>query len=401
MSEQAFSYQALNASGQTRKGTLEAVDDRDAYRQLTAMGLTPIRLRAGDATLPGLSRRRASLAQIASLTRELSVLVEAKIPLAQGIRSIAEAERNPILHRLLQDIAQGVETGKTLTDSISKHRATFGDVYINTLKAAEKSGNLIDVLSMLAEMLDTQIESRQQLRRALAYPVLVLSVVLMALAVILIFVVPRFGQTFLSSGTELPWITQAIQGLSAWLGHSWWAVALVACAISACIVFAWRTNSGRIHIERIGLRIPLAGNIMSAVITARFARVLGLSLSSGMDVIESLEVSGSSTGSLAFANECSSITERLRAGDTMRVVLEEESSLPGFAQRMLAAGKDASELSRSCTVVARHFERRAEHLTKSINQMLEPLLTIGLAGVVLVVALSVFLPMWQMVRMSQ
>jgi type II secretory pathway component PulF len=400
MSVAEYRYQALTSTGQTRRGRLEANDERDAYRQLAEQGLTLVRLTADSASWYEFEQRKASMQQVAAFTRELSVLVEARVPLSHGLRGIAEGERNQAMRRMLLDIATSIESGKTVTESISRHKSTFGEVYIHTLAGAERSGNLVEVLSLLADMLDKQIESSQQLRRALTYPIVVLSVVLGALAVILIFVVPRFGQTFASSGVELPWITIAIQGVAAWLKLNWWAVGLAVASSLIGLIAAWRSSGGRIHLERMLIKLPLFGRIITAVTTARFARVFGLSLSSGLDVVESLEIGGSSTGRASFKVECSMVCGRVRSGDDMHKVLDEVSSLPGFAKRMLSAGKDSSELSRSCSVVAKHFEREADHLTKSISQMLEPLLTICLAVVVLLVALSVFLPMWKMVAIG-
>jgi type II secretory pathway component PulF len=401
MSVVEYRYHALTQSGQTRRGLIDAHDEQDVYRKLAEQGLTPIKIAVRKHGSLWISRRRASRGDIAAFTRELSVLVEARIPVAQGIQGIAESERQPELRRMLLDVALCIESGKTIAESIDRHRHTFGDVYIQTLRAAEKGGSLVEITAMLAEMLERQIESSQLLRRALTYPVVVLGVVAVALTVILMFVVPRFSATFSSGNMDLPWITTAIQALAWWLKCNWMYAGggLVLCifAFSA----AWKTSSGRHAIERTLLKSPIFGRIITAVTAARFSRVFGLSLSSGLDVIESMEVAGAATGRPVFARQCTTMADRLRQGDAMRDVLTANSYLPGFAQRMLSAGKDSSELSRSCDVVARHFERESEHMTKNINQMLEPMLTICLACVVLVVALSVFLPMWQMVKIAQ
>lgn len=149
------------------------------------------------------------------------------------------------------------------------------------------------------------------------------------------------------------------------------------------------------------LRLPVFGGLIASVTTGRFARVFGLSLRSGLDVVESLSIGGASTGRAAFAQDTQLMCERLRTGDSVNEVLTETQYLPGFAQRMLSAGKDSKELAKSCDVIAKHYEREATNLTKSVSQLLEPLLTVCLAAVVLLVALSVFLPMWKMVSISQ
>lgn len=400
MSVTRYRYVALDTSGQTKRGRLEAGNEQQAYGKLAEMGLTPIKLREPKDSRVLFSRKRATLADIAGFTRELSVLVEARIPLAQGIRGIAEGEKKPDLRRILLDVAASVESGTSVSKAIEQHEKVFGDVYVQTLGAAEHTGSLAAVTALLADMLERKIESGQQLKSALTYPVVVIGVVIAALTVILMFVIPRFSATFASSNIELPLITVVIQALALWLRTNWMFV-LAGVVISGFgLRYSWRTPRGRAVMERLLLKVPVFGKLIAAVTTGRFARVFGLSLRSGIDVVESLEIGGASTGRPVFATDCEIMADRLRTGDSVRDVLVDTSYLPGFAQRMLSAGKDSKELANSCDVVARHYERESEHLTNSMSQLLEPLLTVCLAVVVLLVALSVFLPMWKMVSIA-
>ncbi len=400
MSVSRYSYVALDSSGQTRRGKLEAGNEQQAYGKLAEMGLTPIKLREPKDSGLLFTRKRATLADIAGFTRELSVLVEARIPLAQGIRGIAEGEKKPDLRRILLDVAASVEAGTSVSKAIKKHEKVFGDVYVQTLAAAEHTGSLAAVTALLADMLERRIESGQQLKSALTYPVVVIGVVIAALTVILMFVIPRFSATFASSNIELPLITIIIQTLALWLRANWMFVLAGVVIGGFGLRHSWHTPRGRAVMERLLLKVPVFGKLIAAVTTGRFARVFGLSLRSGLDVVESLEIGGASTGRPVFTTDCQIMADRLRTGDAVRDVLVGTSYLPGFAQRMLSAGKDSKELANSCDVVARHYEREAEHLTKNMSQLLEPLLTVCLAVVVLLVALSVFLPMWKMVSIS-
>lgn len=400
MSISRYRYVALDNTGQTRRGRLEAGSEQQAYSMLAEMGLTPLKLRVPHGALFSLTRKRATLADISGFTRELSVIVEARIPLAQGIRGIAEGEKKPDLRRILLDVAASVESGTSVSEAIRKHEAVFGDVYVQTLGAAEHTGSLAAVSSLLADMLERRIESRQQLKSALTYPVVVIGVVAAALTVILMFVIPRFSATFAASDIELPLITVLIQALAAWLRTNWMFISAGLIAGGVALSYSWRTSRGRAVMERLLLNVPIFGGLIAAVTTGRFARVFGLSLRSGLDVVESLEIGGASTGRPVFATDCQMMADRLRTGDSVKEVLDETAYLPGFAQRMLSSGKDSNELANSCDVVARHYEREAEHLTKGMSQLLEPLLTVCLAVVVLLVALSVFLPMWKMVSIT-
>lgn len=395
-----FRYRALAADGQRRRGTVQAADRQDAFRRVSALGLTPLRVDPVAASGPAFSFQRVTSTDIADLSRELSVLVEARIPLAKGLGSIAEHEPKPGLRDMVRDIAARIESGMALSAALQHYREQFGDVYIETVRAAEKSGNLPVVMAHLADMLDRQIEARQQLRRALTYPAIVVTVVALAVSVIVVFVVPKFASTFGAQGVKMPVITRVIQTFGEFTRANW----AVLCAGAAAATFGLRayarTEAGRLTFEKLVVRLPYVGRIAIAAATSQFARVVSIGLSSGLDVIESVEIGGRSTGRRVFGAESAALAERLRRGDELGDAVRASPLLPGFARRMMCAGRDSVELSRSCDIVARHYEREAGHLTKNVNTVIEPLLTVVLAVIVLGVALSVFLPMWQIVKVN-
>jgi len=269
------------------------------------------------------------------------------------------------------------------------------------MRAAEKSGNISEIAIHLADMLERQIENRQQLRRALAYPIIVMSIVSLAITVIVVFVIPRFGATFAAQGIEMPMITKVLRAIGESVQSTWWLYLSFIVASIFGFVAAWRTPRGRLRYEQVFSRTPYIRRIISASTAAQFCRVFGLGIGSGLDLIESLEMSGRATGRPIFIAECEGMADRLRRGATLGDVLKNTKSLPSFARRMISAGRDSQELSKSCVIVARHYDREASHLTKNINTLIEPILTVAMAVIVLVIALSVFLPMWQMVGMNR
>ncbi len=400
MSENVYRYTAVDGSGSRRRGVIRATGEQDAYRRLASMGLTPFSVRPARERTSLLRYRGATLTDIAALTRELSVLVEAKIPIEDGLSSIAESEKRPAQREMIRDVAARIQAGASISEAIDQHRQTFGEVYVETMRAAERSGSLASVTSHLADMLERQVELRQQLKRALAYPVIVVGVVALAVSVIIVFVVPRFAETFASSDVKLPLTTRAIQAIAASVRAHWWAYLGTIVGVALACAAAWRTDGGRAFFERAFRFVPFVEKVLVAVTTARFARVFGIALGSGLGVTEAMEMGGRATGRPLFALECNQIAERLRGGASLKESIEVATYLPSFARRMISAGKDSAELSRSCGVVAKHYEREAEHLTKGVSQVIEPLLTVALAVIVLVIALSVFLPMWQMVKLN-
>ncbi len=397
MSTQAFRYTAVDGSGHRTRGVIRAGNTHEAFRKLSAAGMTPVSIEEVCSRASFLSRQRIGMSDVADLTRELSVLVAAKIPLDRGLASIAEHEGKPAVTRMVRDIATQIESGVPLTQALQRHAAVFGDVYIETIRAAERSGNLAAVMEHLADMLERQIETRQQLTRAMTYPAMVMMVVAVALTVIVVFVVPKFGATFAAQGVKLPLATRIVQGFGLSVSSYWPLYAVGVVILIAAPLTAWRTRAGRDWCERALLRLPYVSRVIVAVSTGRFSRILGVALASGLDVIESLEIAGRSTGYMRIRSECEAAAAALRQGEPLVDAIQPVATLPPFAKRMLGAGKDAAEISRACEVLARHYDRESSHLTKNLSSVIEPIMTVAMAAIVLLVALSVFLPMWQMV----
>jgi MSHA biogenesis protein MshG len=399
MSATEFHYKALDTNGRAHAGSILASDQQDAHARLIAQGLTPVRLRRAAAARSSTSRINRE--HIAGFTRELQVLVQARIPLAKGLRAIADADAKAPAADIVRDIAVAIESGSAVSDAFESKRHIFGDIYVQALRAAERTGTLAQVLGHLADLLDKEIESRQALRRALAYPVMLLGVVFSALATILIFVVPKFSATFEANGVKLPIITRVIQALGHSAANFWYLYLLAALAIFASAFVFCSSTRGRAAIERFLLTLPAVGPTITADATARFIRVFGISLGAGMDITDAIELGGKSTGRAIFSAECARIASSMRAGERFEDAVRNVVSLPPFASRLLSAGKDAHEIAGTCSVIGAFYERDAAHRTKTITTIMQPVITVILAGIVLLVALSVFLPMWEMVRINR
>ncbi len=398
-----FAYIALDSEGRRCSGAVDAPTEPEAVRRLASAGISPIRIRERGArpTLPSFRHATISQRDISALTREISVLVEANIPIARGLHSVAEHEKNPRLRDMVTDIATMIESGERLTSAFGKYRHVFGEIYIESIRAAEQSGTLASVTEHLADMLERNIETREQVRRALTYPAIVIAFVALAMSVIVLFVVPRFAAIFEANGVELPLTTRLIRAVGESAKVWWWAYVVAGISSVALFKHQWRSKTGRLRIESVLLRTPYIGSMLTAAATARFSRVLSIALGSGIEVIESIWIAGRSTGRPIFVAECERLCDRMRAGESLTTVLNASEQLPSFARRLLGAGKDSKELAGASRIISRHYDRMAEHLSKNVNTVIEPMITIAIAVIVLIVALSVFLPMWQMVSINR
>jgi type II secretory pathway component PulF len=401
MSATNFEYLAVDQAGAQRKGTITAATREEAYRKVAASGATPLRVRAArDKAGRSFFAKRVRESSVAEFTHQLSVLLEARIPIADGVRGIAEQEPNPTFRAALLDIAGRIQSGATVTSALTAHRRLFGDVFIETIHAAEQSGTMIRALEHLAEMLEQRGETSRHIKQALTYPCVVLVALGSAVTFMLVFVVPRFAQLFSERGVELPALTQALQALGESMRGFWWAWIAGLLGLLVALHRTWATTQGRAAIDRCLHRTPYLRRVLTGLAVGRFARVLGVSLGSGLGLIESLEMSGRASGRPMLMQDVERMMEQVRQGGRLSEVLRSCEYLPGFARRMIAAGEESAELPRLCNVVARHYERETNHLVKNASTVIEPLLIASLTGVVLVVALAIFMPMWDMVGLA-
>ena len=399
MSALVFEYRAVDRQGAPKRGSTRAASEVDAYRQIAASGLTPLSIRAARQPVERGGRRRVRLREITHFTHQMAVLLEARIPVAEGLRGLAEQEPWGRFRHVLSDVAARIEAGSRIADALAAHEEVFGSVYVQTLRAAEHSGNLIKVLEYLGEMLERSLDARQQVRAALTYPACVVVVLVLAVVFLVGFVVPRFGTMYRQRGIDLPVFTDLLVRIGESMQHYWWAYALGA----AGVVIAGRRIAhhrwGRAAFDTLLHRLPVVRDLLVGLAVARFVRVLGLCISSGIGLLDALDMAGKSSGRPRMQAEAERVAREVRAGGRLSSAMRACTYLPGFARRMLAAGEEAGELPRMCTVVARHHERDNALRARDMSTVIEPVLIVTIAGIVLVVALAVFMPMWDMMKL--
>ncbi len=398
MSQLAFEYRAVDRAGATSKGVLSAPTSQEAYRKLLAQGLTPVRIRATKSAKSGGRRRRVKPVEISRFTHQLAVLLHARIPVSDCFRSIADQEANVTLKEIALNIAQSVQAGRSITSALEPHRSIFGTVYVETIHAAETSGNMITVLEHLAESVEEEAEMRQIVRGALMYPIAVVVALTVATLFLVTFVVPKFATMFRERGVDLPFLTQVLAALGESL-RSWWFVYLGIIIVSVFTVrTAWRNPGSREKIDGVLHRVPYLKNILTGVAVSRFTSVLGISLRSGIGLIEALDMAGRASGRPLLIADSQRMVTQVRSGGRLRDVVAQCAYLPAFVKQLISAGEESGDIPRLCGVISSHFSRETKHLAKNLATVIEPILIAGLTGVVLVIALAVFLPMWDMVK---
>jgi len=396
MTQVAFQYKAIDRQGGVTKGAIRADDRQQAYREIVAAGLKPIRIAPTRRSLFAHGGKRIKVKDLAHLTHQLAVLLEARVPIVQGLEAIAEQEPNEQLRSVINDISVQISSGCTVTEALAPHRELFGDVYVETVRAAEISGNMVEVLSHLGAMLEQQYEMRKRVKGALMYPICVVVALILAVTFLMIFVVPRFARMFAARGLELPLPTQIVIGVSTFM-QSYWYLLLLGGFIGWWGFKQLHRRPGVRNRVDAGLhRVPVLRDMFRGLAVSRFAHVLGLSFRSGLNLIDALDMAGRASGRPLLEVDTERMKDQVNHGGRLTDCLNTCQYIPGFAKRMISAGEEAGELPRMCELVARHYDRETEHITRNLSTLIEPMLIAGLAGVVLIIALAIFLPMWNM-----
>lgn len=399
MSTLTFDYRAIDKLGKARRGVTSAANQAEAYRRLVALGLMPLKLSvATPRSNPLAGSGKVGTRELAQFTYQLGVLVSARIPISDGLLSIAGQEKDLKLKALIFDLAKRIESGEQLALAMDAHRKALGDVYVATVRAAERSGNLPKVLEHLSDMLERNLETGRMVRSALMYPVCVITVLTGAMLFLVGFVVPKFAKMFAGRGQKLPSFTEFLMVFGNSVQSYWYLYLLGIAGLVVALRMAWVHPRGRVRLDSLLHRVPYISRILVGLAISRFCRIFGVSLSSGLGLIESLDLAGKASGRPLLLGDVTRMVSQVRTGGHLTQVMGDCDYLTPFTKRMLAAGEQSADLPRMCGVVSRHYDRETGHLTKNIGTVIEPVLIVGIALMVLVIALAIFLPMWDMVK---
>ncbi len=396
MSAVMYEYRALDRAGAESRGTIAATDRDQAYRKVTESGLTPLVLKPVRQRAK-MMQKRVGLREISQFTYQLQVLLEARIPLSEGLAGLAKQEDNPTFRAILLDIATQVEAGSTIANAMESHRKVLGDVYVETVNAAERSGTMSRTLEHLCEALERMESSRRQVKGALLYPICVSVVLVLASGFLITFTIPKFATMFASRGVELPLLTRVLAGLGNSIGAYWW---LYLVGIVGLVWGVRFMSTRRLKVlESVFHRIPAIRAVMVGLAVSRFSRVFSVSLSAGLGLLEALEMGRRAASRQMLSDEIEKMSNEIRAGRQLSEGLTDATYIPSFAKRMFVAGEQSGELCRMSAIVAKHYERETAHKIKTLTTIMEPVLVVAITSIVLVVALAIFLPMWNMVQL--
>ncbi|HHI78533.1 MAG TPA: type II secretion system protein GspF [Planctomycetes bacterium] len=407
-----YEYKALTPKGSTQKGIVDADSARDARTQLRKKkllvteihesqkgmkrGLTLKLRKIQGANTPNKKRNE----QVAAATRQLASLLGAGIPLIEGLRAIIEQAPDREIEQVFRDIREKVSTGISFGEAVAHHPAYFSELYSAMVKAGEASGALDKVLAKLANYLLAQSRMRNRVGAAMIYPMIMIAVGILVVAILITFVVPKISQMFRSRGKELPLPTEILIGTSDFFVQWWWAVALGVAVLS--LLFNWflRIPRGRLLWDTFILKLPVFGDLMLKQSVGRFATTFSTLLGSGVPVIQSIQVTKDTLGNKVLENALQKIHDHILEGADIATPMRLSGAFPPVVSYMVAVGEQAGNLEEVLEQVAQTYEEEVELATQKMTTVLEPLIIVLLAGIVAGIILSIILPLMQINKIS-
>lgn len=399
-----FQYQARNARGELEKGRSEGADAAQVADRLLLAGLIPLDVRAlpeqGDLSLGalrGLQRRRSvGLVEMQLFSRQLHTLLRAGVPIQRALLSLRESNVNPAFASVLSDCIDSLGQGRELSVSLARHPKVFDRFYLAMVRVGETTGRLDQVLDRLAAHLDFERRAREKVKAAVRYPMFVIIALAVALGVINLFVIPAFSKVYAGMQAELPLMTRILIGTSTFTRDNF--VFLIAGIAAAVFGFrAWtRRDSGRYVWDRTKLRLPIIGKILRKSGLARFARSFALAARSGVPILQALSVVSEVADNRYFADKIVGMREGIERGESLLRTSTQAGIFTPMVLQMLAVAEETAELDNLLQEIAVMYEQEVEYEISTLSQQIEPILIVALGAMVLVLALGIFLPIWDM-----
>jgi MSHA biogenesis protein MshG len=403
-----FSYRGRDSAGSPTAGMLEGANAAAVADQLTAQGITPLEIKpaaaprkeASGAAGITLFAEKVRHVDVLLFSRQIYTLLKAGVPIMRALAGLQESSNNGAMKKVLQEIRESLDSGRELSASLARHPKVFPPFYLSMVRVGEMTGRLEEIFLRLFYHLDFEQFMRNQVKSALRYPSFVIAAMAIAIVVVNIWVIPAFAQVFKGFNAELPFMTQILIGFSDFMVADW--PYLLAGVVGAVVAFtSWvATPVGRYQWDRTKLRIPVAGKIVLKATLARFSRSFALAIRSGVPVVQAMTVVAQTVDNVFIAGKIEKMREGVERGESvLRTAIAARVFTPVVLQ-MLAVGEESGALDDMMEEVADMYQREVEYELKNLSQQIEPILIVALGIMVLILALGIFLPIWDLGRVA-
>ena len=405
-----FAYKGRNARGELMQGVLEGADSSAIADQLFGTGVTPLDITptTRKATAPGnaagtndslwerLTRKKVTSIDVQLFSRQIYTLLKSGVPIMRGLAGLQESATNKSFARVIQDLRESLDAGRELSTAMRRHTECFTPFYLSMVRVGEMTGRLEDVFLRLFDHLEFDRDMRDRVKTAMRYPTFVIIAMIAAMVVVNVFVIPQFEKVFQSFHAELPLMTRILITTSRFTVE-YWPVMLGAALAAFFGVRAWtRTVSGRLAWDRWKLRFPIAGKIIHKATMARFARSFALSIRSGVPIVQALSVVAQTADNAYLTMRLDQMRDGVERGESILRTATNAQVFTPIVLQMIAVGEESGSLDDLMDEIAQMYEREVDYELKTLSSQIEPILITFLGAMVLVLALGIFLPIWDL-----
>ena len=398
-----YVWKGRTTGGEVMSGELAAESRRELTMALRRKKIILINAREKSKGL-SLSLKRAGAGSVrtkdlAIFTRQFATMINAGLPLVQCLDTLSKQTSKTVFREAISKVMKDVESGGTLAESIAKHRNIFSELYVQMVTAGEAGGVLDVILLRLATFLEKIDALKRKVKTAMMYPSVVLTVAVVATVFLLVFIIPTFAKMFTDFGGQLPLPTQIVMGLSDFLRGYWWAIIGVVIGVVLAIQRYYKTESGRLVIDRLLLKIPVLGSVIRKGAVARFTRTLGTLISSGVPILSGLDITARTAGNRVVENAVIATRESISQGNTIAEPLRASGVFPPMVTSMIAVGEQTGALDEMLEKIAAFYDSEVDTAVEALTAIIEPVMIVVMGTVVGGMLVAMYLPMFKIVNL--
>lgn len=407
-----FKYEALDAQGVSVKDQVEALSQKEAISKIRNLGYFPTKvlaqgekkMTAAKAAAKPKPRRGASgkvkVKFVTQFARQLSTLQDAGLPILRSLR-ILEEQQKGTFKKVIGYVAEDIEGGSTLSEALGRFPKAFDRLMVGMVAAGETGGVLDLILSRVADFMEKSQKLKARVKSAMVYPIVVLVAAFIILLGLMTFVVPQFNAVLseMLDGAKMNPITTTVLGISSWVAYDFGWLILIGFPFGMTFFsgIARQFRNGRLVLDSINLKLPIVGQLSSKVAVTRWTRTLGTLIGAGVPILDAINVTGETAGNEVFSRMLINVHDSIRQGDTFATPLKQSKTVDSIIVNMVAVGEETGDLDKMLMKIADNYDEQVDVLVASLMSLLEPIMVIGLGGVVIMIVLAIFLPMIQII----
>jgi len=395
-----FKYSARDTSGKIINGNMEAKDAGAVTDILHDRGLIVVSIKEAFALdlerLAEINIGGVPMKEKVIFMRQMSTMVGAGLPLARALEIMVQQTSNPMFKRVLKEVLAAIQSGKTLANSFREQSEVFDPITLNLIEAGEESGNLDTILERLATELEESKSLGDKLRSAMIYPIIILVIIVVVMVLMMLVLVPSMAQIYGDFGAELPLVTRILMGMSDFFIKYWWAILVVLAVVFIGMKYYLDTAKGKRNFDKITLKIPVIGGIISKMQLSQFTRILALLLGSGLSIMKALELTAQSLTNEMFRDTVMAAKEEVEKGGALAIPIARSEYFPLLVSSMIAVGEETGEIDAVLEKVSQYYKDEVDVATSNMSSILEPVFLVIMGLAVGFIALAVYMPMFQL-----